>query len=115
MALVALTLGFQPEIVPSSVANMKILGPDFPFALTTESPTMGIAGSVDRWCPKYSTYHKRDKNNREEQNTSLQASKETHTRASLSKTLIHSQAETIVPARDSRICLTAHEHGHATV
>src|SRR2546427_11882949 len=37
MALVALTLGFQPEIVPSSVANMKILGPDFPFALTTNS------------------------------------------------------------------------------
>src|SRR5437660_145359 len=37
MALVGLALGFQPDIVPSSVAKMKRLGPDPLFPVTTKS------------------------------------------------------------------------------
>src|SRR3989442_2573798 len=37
MAWVAATVGFQPEMVPSSVAKMTRLGPDAPPSLTTKS------------------------------------------------------------------------------
>ena len=37
IAWIVSTLGAQPEIVPSSVANMNRLGPETPFAVTTKS------------------------------------------------------------------------------
>src|SRR6266699_4451032 len=37
MAWVTSTVRFQPEIVPSSVANMNRLGPERPFSETTKS------------------------------------------------------------------------------
>jgi hypothetical protein len=36
-ATVGFTLGFQPLIVPSSVAKMNAAGPDMPFSDTTKS------------------------------------------------------------------------------
>src|SRR5262245_2411636 len=35
-ALVGLTVGFQPKIVPSSVTNRKTAGPELPFAVTAK-------------------------------------------------------------------------------
>src|SRR5260370_4418765 len=52
MAWVGSAVGFQPDIVPSSVAKMKRLGPDPPLPVTTKSLVplktlpVGAAGGV---------------------------------------------------------------------